>query len=108
MFTSAEKKVIILLAALLLLGGLLRLSGFKRRYNSGYAYVGIKPVLKININTAGQKQLIRIPCIGPNTSRNIIQYRKIYGNFTVPADLKKVKGIGEKKLKIIKKFITFQ
>jgi len=51
---------------------------------------------QININTASQKELEKLPGIGPAKAKAIIEYRKKYGNFRQKRDIIKVKGIGEK------------
>jgi len=60
----------------------------------------------ININTAHQSELETLPGIGPATAKKIIQFREQVGRFKKPSDIKKVKGIGEKKFKKIEPFIT--
>ena len=91
MFTSFERRVIILIGALLLLGGLLRFTNFRRRYSRNYSVVSGNIARKINVNTASYEGLIGIPGVGPATSRRIIQYRKTYGNFESLKDLDKIK-----------------
>jgi len=60
----------------------------------------------ININTANLTDLEKIPGIGPAIANRIIEYRKTYGNFSSLDDLRKVKGIGDKKLKMMKNCIV--
>ncbi|MGN1399005.1 MAG: ComEA family DNA-binding protein [Erysipelotrichaceae bacterium] len=60
---------------------------------------------KISINTAGLQQLISLPNIGEKTAGNIIEYRNENGLFQKLEDLKKVKGIGDKKFEAIKDLI---
>lgn len=62
----------------------------------------------INIKTASISQLTQIPGIGPAIAQRIIQYRIENKNFTDLADIKKIKGIGDKKFKKIEKFITLK
>ena len=57
---------------------------------------------RINVNTASAKQLQEATGIGEKTAKAIIQYRKSHGKFTKFAELKNVKGIGDKKLKKLK------
>lgn len=49
----------------------------------------------IDINTANQVELQRIPRIGPVLAKRIIDYRKINGKFKDLGELRRVKGIGE-------------
>ncbi len=60
----------------------------------------------ININTARQNELEALPGIGPVTAKKIIRFREQVGRFKKPSDIKKVKGIGDKKFKKIEPFIT--
>lgn len=60
----------------------------------------------ININTAGADQLVKLPRIGEKIAQRIIEFRKKNGKFKKPADLMKVKGIGEKTFARLEKLIT--
>ena len=51
---------------------------------------------KVNINTAGVEELCRLPGIGEVLAGRIIGYRQEYGPYTDPAQLKNIKGIGDK------------
>jgi len=51
---------------------------------------------KVNINTATERELVRLPRIGPVMAKRIIEHRTLYGPFQKSADLMDVKGIGEK------------
>lgn len=51
----------------------------------------------VNINTAGIDELDRLPGIGEATARAIVEEREANGPFSVPEDLMRVSGIGEKK-----------
>jgi len=73
---------------------------------SYFDYYGTETVLKVNINTAGSKELESLPGIGPSIARNIIEYREKNGLFTKKEELKKVTGIGEKKYEKIIEFIS--
>ena len=50
---------------------------------------------RININTADEKELDKLPGIGPAKAAAILEYRKTHGFFRVPEDLMKVPGIKE-------------
>ncbi|MGD8427459.1 MAG: helix-hairpin-helix domain-containing protein [Balneolaceae bacterium] len=59
----------------------------------------------IDVNKAGNKALQSIPGIGPAYAGRIIKYRKKHGGFKTIGELKKIKGIGEKRLENLKPFI---
>ena len=52
------------------------------------------------------EDLSNIPGIGLKLSQKIVAYRNRYGYFSKIADIKNVKGIGEKKFKKIKKYLA--
>ncbi len=60
---------------------------------------------KININTAGQEELEKLPGVGASTATKIINYRKENGKFNKIEDIKNVSGIGESKYNNIKNYI---
>ncbi len=61
---------------------------------------------KININSAGQEQLMQLEKIGPSYADRIIEYREKNGKFEKPEDILKVKGIGPKTYELNKDRIT--
>jgi competence ComEA-like helix-hairpin-helix protein len=62
--------------------------------------------VSIGINSATVDDLIILPGIGPKLAEKIIEYRKFKGRFKNPNDLKKVDGIGKKKLESIRQLIS--
>jgi competence protein ComEA len=60
----------------------------------------------VNINTAGQAELERLPGIGPSLAKKILDFREKNGAFKSPADLTAVQGIGDKKFEQIKNMVT--
>ena len=62
----------------------------------------------INVNTATERELTRLPGIGPATAQKILEHRKTHGPFNTVDDLIQVKSIGTKKLQRIRQFITVE
>ena len=60
----------------------------------------------VNINSAGQSELERLPGIGPSLAKKILDFRQKNGQFKNPNDLMAVPGIGEKKFEQLKSLIT--
>ena len=68
--------------------------------------VDIGAIGKVNINTAGEKELESLPGVGAVTAEKIINYRKEHGFFEAKEDIKKVPSIGESKFKKMADRIT--
>jgi competence protein ComEA len=64
------------------------------------------PAHPINLNTATASELQQVPGIGPSTADKILQMRKAYGSFKTVDDLRAVRGIGEKRLAKMRKYLT--
>lgn len=60
----------------------------------------------VNLNTADEQELDKLPGIGPALAQRILSYRQEQGSFTAVEDLRKVSGIGEKKFLQIKDLVT--
>ncbi|MFN3505590.1 MAG: ComEA family DNA-binding protein [Caldimicrobium sp.] len=61
---------------------------------------------KIDINKADLQQLKALPGIGEATAKAIIELRDKKGGFKSIDELKEVKGIGDKKLEVLKQYLT--
>lgn len=64
-----------------------------------------KPIEPIDINVATLDEWIKIPGIGEKTANLILDYRMDNGEFKSIEDLKKVKGIGDKKLEKLRVYL---
>ena len=62
----------------------------------------------INVNKADRETLKLLPGIGPAYSKRIILYRQENGGFKSVEELKKIKGIGEKRLEKLKPFVKLK
>ena len=112
--THQERKVLLFIGILILIGSILRfLNANATKDNSSnnadetFISEGITQKALININKAYQKELEDIPGIGAVIASRVIEYRLKFGPFRNSDDIKKVKGIGNKKIKVIRKYITF-
>jgi len=63
---------------------------------------------KINPNKASLEELIRLPEIGPVLAGNIIEYRNSNGGFKSLEELQNVQGLGPKKLKRLKDYLSLE
>lgn len=61
----------------------------------------------LNINTASADDLCAIKGVGPKLAEKIVERRTAAGPFKGPSDLKKVHGIGKKKLETMLQSIIF-
>ena len=58
-------------------------------------------VLPLNLNTAGEEELVCLDGVGEVLAKRIVEYRRANGSFTNRYELLKVEGIGEAKLNAI-------
>jgi len=101
--TPQEKRVILFITFLIFLGALLKITNFYPLEKISVK----KEITKININQAGVKELEKLPYIGGKIAQRIIEYREKKGRIENIEDLLNIKGIGRKKLSLIKKYISF-
>ena len=66
-----------------------------------------KVTLPLHINAASAEDLCALKGVGPKLAEKIIERRNSAGPFKGPSDLKKVHGIGKKKLENIIQSIIF-
>jgi competence protein ComEA len=76
---------------------------FSTATNAGKKKPPAKPV---NINTATSEELQQVPGIGPVTAQKILQMRKTYGPFKSVDDLLAIRGLGQKRLDKMRKYLT--
>jgi comEA protein len=107
-FTTKERRFFIIAAALITAGGLLRICGWQPESPVLPDAVQVAALDKgpVNINSASQEEMLRLPGIGPVLAKRIITYRQANGNFTCVEDLDKVKGFGSKAMERLKGKVT--
>ena len=66
-----------------------------------------KVVFPLNINMASAEDLCAIKGVGPKLAEKIIERRNAFGPYKNASDLKKVHGIGKKKLEMMLQSIIF-
>lgn len=60
----------------------------------------------LNLNTATQTELEKLPGVGPATAKQIIEYRQKNNGFKKVEELMNIKGIGEKSFLKLKSLVT--
>jgi competence ComEA-like helix-hairpin-helix protein len=61
---------------------------------------------QLDLNTATRAELQRLPGIGPALAQRIVEVRERHGRFADPGDLRRVPGIGARKLEAIQGLVT--
>ena len=64
--------------------------------------------LTININTASATELIKLPHIGEQTAREIIEHRAEFGRFRRPEHLMFVRGISNERFQELKHLVNVE
>jgi len=113
--THQERKALIFIGILILTGSILKIlnlnaigEDLSSNRDRTAIFENVNLSRPVNINTASSEDLESISGIGEVIARRIIDYRNQFGSFENLEDLKKVKGIGGKKIEAIKKRITFK
>jgi len=68
------------------------------KYAGGEAKQASKAEHKVNINEAGQAELMKLEGVGSGAAQKIIAWREAHGPFKRLNDLEKVPGVGRKVL----------
>lgn len=63
---------------------------------------------RININTATQEELEKLPTIGKEMAERVIEHRTRYGRFERIEHLLLVRGMSDKKFRDVRDFITVE
>lgn len=65
----------------------------------------LQPGQTVDVNSASESELERLPGVGPSLARRIIEYREANGPFATPDDLQNVSGIGPSKFAKMEAFV---
>jgi competence protein ComEA len=68
----------------------------------------VPPAGVVNINTASEDELTRLPGVGPSKATAIVAFRTRHGKFARIDDLGRVKGFGRKSLLRLKPNLTVE
>jgi comEA protein len=61
---------------------------------------------RVDLNTAGEAELVGLPGIGPSIAKRIVEYRENNGPFEKVEDLMNIRGIGERTFLQIRDLVT--
>ncbi len=105
--TKQERMVVLFFAGVIFVGSLLQViyktSPGLRHF---LAFTDrIRNYSRVDLNTADATALEKVPYVGKTTALAIVNARGEKGNFKSVDDLRKVKGIGQRKFELIKPFV---
>lgn len=82
-------------AGLFLVAGLIASPSLATDVRRGETVTATVPVgEKVNINTAGVKELMTLAGVGRRVAEKIVQYREAHGPFKKAEEIRRVEGIG--------------
>ena len=102
-----QEKICILLALVLLAGTALYFARPTKPVSFALHPISAPDAVGLNINTADQAALENIPGIGPVLADAILTRRAELDGFGSPDELLSVPGIGESRLAVIERYITY-
>jgi competence protein ComEA len=60
----------------------------------------------LDLNQARLEELMELPGIGEKLAKRVVEYRKTHGGFRSVEDLRKVRGIGEKRMERLRPLVV--
>lgn len=64
------------------------------------------PLLVVNLNSADEAELMRLPGIGPARARAILDFRRRHGSFRSVSQLLRIRGIGRATLRRLRPMLV--
>jgi competence protein ComEA len=108
--TSYEKRTVVFVLSFLILG--IGLDFFQKKSGRtgliDYKNLEDKFFDRVDVNRANALEFATIPGVGEKLAYAIVAYRRANGEFRNIEELKKVKGIKDKKLEQIRKYIKLE
>ncbi len=105
--TKEERQVLFLFCIIFFLGSLIHYAFNKYSFlhQTGTWIESEILYQRVDINTAGLEELLRIPGVGPVTGQKILEYRDQHGPFSHLKQIQSIKGISEKRFYQISKYL---
>lgn len=105
--TPQERRAVLFLTCLSLIG--LAVNYAAKLHSPIATFLDPESALsKININRAGYEELLDLKGLTPSLAQKLIEYRQENGPFEDLRELKKVKGIGERRFEKIKDCLSLE
>ena len=67
-----------------------------------------RPAKKVNLNVATKSELLTLPGVGESIAAEMIAFREEHGAFSSVDQLRKIKGIGTKKLEKLRPYVIIK
>lgn len=109
--TRQEKIVLLFVSSVVFIGiSISYIAKHSPRFKNYFSDISSEEndIKKINLVKASQDELIALPGIGPELASRIIEYRQTRGGFKTIEDIKKVKGLGNRKFELLKDSIIVE
>lgn len=66
----------------------------------------LRAEFRVDVNTADWPELAQLPGVGETLAKRIVEYRRLHGPFSSPADVGNVPGVGSKTLNRITPYLV--
>jgi len=100
--SKTEKKAILFFVLMIITGDI-----YLKLRDRGEKDSEVLKIEKIDINIADFEDFVNIPGIGPRVAAKIIDYRDKKGRIYAPYELKNIRGVGDKRIEVLKRYFKF-